>query len=110
MVTVCIGLCYSGTVFPQTLQDNKDPAGMQDSRKKPGESAHLTDAQKAAVKAILSKYDASALTADTAKAIHKAFRDAGIPGGPGENEAVSSAGFDPHRLRDLDPPPDKKAP
>ena len=65
----------------------------------------LTEAQQAQVKAILSKYDVSTLTADNAKAIHEAFRQAGIRGGPAINEAVKAAGFDPDRLRDLAPPP-----
>jgi len=64
----------------------------------------LTDAQKTQIKAILSKYDANALTAEKARAIHEAFHLAGIPGGPAENEAVKLAGFDPEKLRDLDPP------
>lgn len=105
---VCNGLGFSGTVYSQSVTGNNEPSGIRDTRKQPGDSAPLTEAQKADVKAILSKYNASALTADNAKAIHRAFKDAGIPGGPGENEVVSSAGFDPHKLRDLDPPPDIK--
>ena len=73
-----------------------------------GDAASLTDEQKAAVKSILSKYSASSLTADDAKAIHRAFRDAGVRPGPGLHEAVTSAGFDPEKLKELDPPPDRK--
>jgi Raf kinase inhibitor-like YbhB/YbcL family protein len=65
----------------------------------------LTHAQKAQVKIILSKYHANALTAEQAKAIHEAFRQAGLRGGPAVNEAVKEAGFDPDKLRDLAPLP-----
>jgi hypothetical protein len=71
------------------------------------QEAALTDAQKAQVKAILSKYSATTLTADQAKAIHEAFRQAGMRGGPAMNDAIKSAGFDPDQLRDLAPPPDQ---
>ena len=71
----------------------------------PGESEPLTDAQKSQVKTILAKYDVNTLTADQAKAIHEAFRAAGIHGGAALNDAVKSAGFDPDKLRDLAPPP-----
>ena len=65
----------------------------------------LTAAQVEQIKTILSKYDASTLTVEQAKAIHEAFRQAGVHGGPVLNDAVKAAGFDPDKLRDLDPPP-----
>ncbi len=65
----------------------------------------LTDAQKAQVKAILSKFDANALTAESARAIHEAFRQAGLRGGPAMADTIMAAGFDPDKLRDLAPPP-----
>ena len=43
----------------------------------PEKAEPLTDAQQAQVKAILAKYDANTLTAEQAKAIHEAFRQAG---------------------------------
>ena len=67
----------------------------------------LTVAQKQQVGAILSKYKANALNADQAKAIHEAFRQAGLRGGPAMTEAIREAGFDPEKLRDLAPPPDQ---
>jgi len=74
----------------------------------PTAEAHvLTEAQKGQVKAILSKYDASTLTADQAKAIHEAFRQAGLRGGPAIADTIKAAGFDPDKLRDLAPPPDR---
>jgi len=71
----------------------------------PGRMETITDAQKDQVKVILSKYDANALTADQAKAIHETFRQAGIRGGPAMGDAIKAAGFDPDKLRDLAPPP-----
>jgi Spy/CpxP family protein refolding chaperone len=68
-------------------------------------SEPLTDQQKAQVKSILSKYTPSSLTADDAKAIHRAFRDAGLPNGPDLNNAMKEAGFDPETMKKLDPPP-----
>ena len=57
------------------------------------------------MKTILAKYDAKSLTAEQAKAIHEAFRQAGLRGGPAMNDAVKAAGLDPDKLRDLAPPP-----
>lgn len=74
----------------------------------PGRMEALTTDQVQQVKAILGKYDAATLTADQAKVIHEAFRQVGIHGGPAENEAVKAAGFDPGKLRDLDPPPSSR--
>jgi len=71
----------------------------------PTETQVLTDAQKGQVKATLSKYDTSTLTADQAKAIHEAFRQAGLRGGPAMADTIKAAGFDPDKLRDLAPPP-----
>ena len=65
----------------------------------------LTAAQVKQVKAILSPYDPDKLTADEARAIHAAFRQAGLRGGPAMGGAIRAAGFDPDRLRDLAPPP-----
>ncbi len=73
-----------------------------------GEHAALTDAQKETMKSILADYNPSALTAADAKAIHQAFRDAGIRPGPGFREAIAAAGFDPEALRQLDPPPERR--
>jgi Spy/CpxP family protein refolding chaperone len=72
---------------------------------RPGRSETLTDAQKEQVKTILSKYDAASLTAEDARAIHEAFRQAGLRGGPAMGAAIKAAGFDPERLRELAPPP-----
>ena len=70
-----------------------------------GKMEALTDVQTKQVATILSGYDAQALTAEQARAIHSAFRQAGLPGGPAINKAVEAAGFSPDKLRDLDQPP-----
>jgi len=83
----------------------EDAVGNQRGGNGPGESEPLTEAQKSQVKTILAKYNASTLTADQAKAIHEAFRAAGMHGGAALNDAVQAAGFAPDKLRDLAPPP-----
>ncbi len=72
------------------------------------DTTSLTQAQTTQVKAIMSKYDPKTLTADQAKAIHEAFRQAGMRAGPAMGDAVRAAGFDPERLRELAPPPDRQ--
>ena len=106
IVAVALGLAVTMQVRAQQggepgMDDRRPPR----SEEGPGKAETLTDAQKEQVKTILGKYDANALTADQAKAIHEAFRQAGLRGGPNLNDAVKAAGFDPDRLRDLAPPP-----
>ncbi len=79
--------------------------GAPDGAPPPGPQT-LTADQAARVQAILKAYKPASLDADSAKAIHRAFRDAGIRPGPGLRSAIEAAGFDPRRLHDLDPPPD----
>jgi hypothetical protein len=66
----------------------------------------LSSDQTATIKKILSKYNPSNLTAADARAIHEQFRAAGIHAGPENRDAIIAAGFDPDKLRTLDPPPD----
>lgn len=87
-----------------TAQNDNPPRDGGPGEVGSGKSEALTAVQQEQVKAILSKYDARTLTADQAKAIHEAFRQAGLRGGPQINDAVKAAGFDPDRLRDLAPP------
>ncbi|MEI8079243.1 MAG: hypothetical protein WCH61_06405, partial [bacterium] len=70
-----------------------------------GEAAALTAAQVQQVKELLAKYAGQVLTADQARAIHQAFRQAGLRGGPAMYDAIKAAGIDPDKLRDLAPPP-----
>ena len=105
---ITLVLAAAVQVFAQ--QRGAAPSG--DRPQPPGENAGsrnetLTDAQVLQVKSILSKYDAATLTADQAKAIHESFRQAGIHCGAAVNAAVKAAGFDPEKLRDLAPPPDR---
>jgi phosphatidylethanolamine-binding protein (PEBP) family uncharacterized protein/Spy/CpxP family protein refolding chaperone len=89
--------------------DQRPPAPRAEHGERRGDqpTESLTDAQKAQVKAILSKYDPKSLTAETARAIHEAFRQAGLRGGPAMADTIKAAGFDPDKLRDLAPPPDR---
>ena len=112
---IILTLALGASTCLLTAQDRNEPPDGQ--RPPPGEGSaerggdrsakteNLTDAQKAQVKGILSKYDANALTAEQAKAIHEAFRQTGLHGGPALNDTVKAVGFDPDKLRDLAPPP-----
>lgn len=108
VLAVSMCLILSGIVPAQSSDDTRGAPGMRDTRERQGDLQSLKDEQKATVKSILSKYNASTLTASDARAIHTAFRNAGLRGGTGLNDAVKSAGFDSDKLRDLDPPPDMK--
>jgi len=103
---IAIALVLAALTISTSAQQGGDrpgpPPGGEDAR---GKTEALTDAQVKQVGGILAGYDAQALTAEQARAIHSAFREAGLPGGPAINEAVAAAGFSPDKLRDLDPPP-----
>lgn len=73
----------------------------------PDDARTLTAEQKTRVAAILSRHEAGVLTAKDAKAINTAFRQAGLRNGPGLQEAIREAGFDPEKIGELDPPPDR---
>ncbi|MEI6073482.1 MAG: hypothetical protein WCS31_16980 [Verrucomicrobiae bacterium] len=114
--TIAIALALAALTINASAQQGGDrpgqPPGGEGAR---GKTEALTDAQVKQVGTILAGYDAQALTAEQARAIHTAFREAGLPGGPAINEAVTAAGFSPDKLRDLDPPPsapggDQRAP
>jgi hypothetical protein len=66
----------------------------------------LTDEQKSKIADILSNYDKDNVTADDAKEIFDAFKEAGIQPGAGMKEAIEDAGFDADELRDLAKPSD----
>ncbi|MCX6873117.1 MAG: hypothetical protein NTW21_04825 [Verrucomicrobia bacterium] len=91
---------------PPREDGSNEPANARGENRQRAEDV-LTNAQKAQVKTILAKYDAKSLTAEQAKAIHEAFRQAGMRGGPAMNDTVKAAGFDPDKLRDLAPPPEQ---
>jgi len=114
--SIAIALALAALTINTSAQHGGDrpgqPPGGEDGC---GKAEALTDAQVKQVGTILAQYDAQALTAEQARAIHEAFHQAGLPGGPAINEAVAAAGFSPDKLRDLDPPPsasggDQRAP
>ena len=74
----------------------------------PGASA-LTAAELATVKSTLAPYKPDTLTADNAKLIKRTLRDAGLRRSPALDAALSSAGFSPAKLDQLDPPPTRPA-
>ena len=108
---ILYGAVQAGDSDQPRPSNQPQPSDEQDQRPSrrgnPGEAQSLTDEQKAQVADILSQYDASSLTAEDARAINNAFRAAGIRQGPGQQEAIEAAGFDPHIISSLDPPPDK---
>lgn len=77
--------------------------GSEENREERTEA--ITEVQKEKVKAILSQYNATTLTANDAKAIHEAFREAGLRMGPNVESVIMEAGFDPEKLKELAPPP-----
>jgi phosphatidylethanolamine-binding protein (PEBP) family uncharacterized protein/Spy/CpxP family protein refolding chaperone len=114
-----LALALGASTHLLTAQNQNSPSSRDGQRSPPrtggaanergrndqGQTETLTEAQKAQVKAILSQYDANSLTADKAKAIHEAFRQAGLRGGPAMSATIQAAGFNPDKLRDLAPPP-----
>ena len=80
-------------------QNKQTPGQNSPEKTKPS-----TSTQTVTIKSILSQYDASKLTAADAKAIHEKLREAGLHAGPETRDAIVAAGFNPDRLRELDPP------
>lgn len=108
LLTLAIGICLAAGVrgtaqqMDEPRMDDRRPPRGED---RPARMEPLTDAQKEQVKAILSRFDAAALTAETARAIHEAFRQAGLHAGPAMEDTLRESGFDPEQLRQLAPPP-----
>ncbi|MCE5325888.1 MAG: hypothetical protein LLG01_05685 [Planctomycetaceae bacterium] len=84
--------------------DRPDPPAQNGERDQAQSSGGDVKTQ---VKTILSKYGSGSLTADQAKAINKAFRDAGLRNGPDLKQAIEDAGFSSEKISELDPPPDR---
>ena len=82
-----------------------NPPPPADTRPQGSGPAALSAEQLAKVKTVLSAYKPAALTADDAKAIKRAFRDAGMRRSAALDAAISAAGFSPERLEVLDPRP-----
>ncbi len=104
-----MALVAATQVFAQESEEPKQDDRRPPRRGEQGRDETLTAEQTTQVKAILSKYDSNTLTADQAKAIHKAFREVGLRGGPAMGDAIKAAGFDPDKLRDLAPPPGRES-
>lgn len=81
--------------------------GPRGDRPQQEEVDKLTVAQTTKVNQILEKYDSKSLSADDAKAIIKALREAKIPRGKGVEKAIDAAGFDFEEIRKLAPPPSR---
>ena len=97
LIVLILLVLTQGMIF---CQNNKKPSQQQEK----GKSTTLTPDQSATIKTILSKYNPKTLTAADAKAIHEKFREAEIHAGPETRESIIAAGFDPEKLRTLDPP------
>ena len=115
LTPIAIALALAALTISASAQQGGGPGRSPGGGDARGKTEALTDGQTKQVGAILAGYDAKALTAEQARAIHSAFRQASLPGGPAINEAVAAAGFSPDKLRDLDPPPsapggDQRAP
>ena len=65
----------------------------------------LTSAEQAKVKSVLSAYKPATLTAEDARALKRALRDAGLRRSPALDEALNAAGFSPAKMESLEPRP-----
>jgi len=100
LIIVLIGLI--------TINFNSLMAQERQERKPPQEQVdELTKAQTKKVNKILANYDSESLSADDAKAIMEAIRDAKVPGGKGVEKAIDDAGFDFEKIKKLAPPPSR---
>ncbi len=110
IVVIVFSMALAMQAFAQQNEKplmNDDQPPPQNENDRPGVIKPLTDKQKEQITIILSKYDASTLTSDDAKAIHEAFRQVGLRGGPATDTTIREAGVDPYLLHDLAPPPDR---
>jgi hypothetical protein len=98
--TILAILAMSLSSIPLPHASAQAPQGAQGAEAQP-----LTDAQKRLVKTVLSKYSEASMSADDARAINEAFRAGGLRAGSGLQEAIAAAGFDPHKISALAPPP-----
>lgn len=91
----------------QQMQASMPPPPMDNSQN--GQDQALTDDQKKTVDSILSKYDASNLTASDVKAINQSISDAGISFGKSLGDEIESQGFSVQTMMSLSPPPANNA-
>jgi len=104
ITALCIGAWAQNTDNPPRPGEDQVRAEDRQEDRRPKEAQSLTAEQKAQVKAILSKYTEASLTANDAKAINEAFREAGLRNGPALQQAIREAGFVPEKISVLAPP------
>lgn len=112
-----VGLLTAAVLALAALPAAAQPAGTtqptqptQPRPPRPDEPTSLTAEQQARVKTVLAPYKPANLTADDAKAIKRAFRDAGLQRSVVLDKAITAAGFSPERLEALDPRPAQPPP
>lgn len=101
IITILIILGLASTLQLSAANPNRRNAPERKAEK-------LTTYQIKVVKTILAKYDSDSLTSDDAKAISEEIRKADIHLGPETDIVIKEAGFDPEKLRELAPPPERK--
>jgi hypothetical protein len=89
----------------QQMQASMPPPPPPMDNSQNGQERALTDDQKKTVDSILSKYDASNLTASDVKAINQSISDAGISFGKSLGDEIESQGFSIQTMMSLSPPP-----
>lgn len=108
------GLLTAAIIALAAVPAAAQPAGAappaQPRPAQPDEPTSLTAEQKAGVSAVLAPYNPDRLTADDAKAIKRALRDAGLRRSVVLDKAIRAAGFSPERLEILDPRPAQQPP
>ncbi len=100
-------LVFGASVAVPQGEPPQGPAAAARGGQPQGDTQPVADEQKRLVKKILSKYTESSVTAEDARAINEAFRARGLRGGPGLQEAIREAGFDPRKISALAPPPNR---
>ncbi len=105
-ITTIIGFAIIAGFSISVYGSSDSQKGVTAQDQKP--DGQMTSELKAKVISILSDYNPSTLTVDDARAINQAFREAGVRRGAGQKAAIEAAGFNPEKISELDPPPDRK--
>jgi hypothetical protein len=104
---VCTLILAAGLAIAQAAnQDRGRPPPLGEDRP-PGAPPPLvlSSAEQAKVKSVLSAYKPATLTAEDARALKRALRDAGLRRSPALDDALQAAGFSPAKMESLDPRP-----
>ena len=105
---VCTLILAAGLAIAQAPnQDRGRPPPPPGEDRPPGAPPPLvlTSAEQAKVKSVLSAYKPATLTAEDARALKRALRDAGLRRSPALDDALQTAGFSPAKMESLDPRP-----